>query len=166
MTFSFDIICHFISQTPRIFLFYRHSSTAFLFPVRRISAIRIHCLLLFAITAVDFPDPVNLCKVFCTCTADPRKNGTRNIVPYTEDRARKCCKRIGCKISCASETARPLFCMPTSIAIAVVLEYSTWKIFAARSPSIIPQKLWIATTPRTRTPQLTIFLHLLPRSLQ
>ena len=86
-------------KLPRIFL-YRHSSTAFLFPVRRISAIRIHCLLLFAITAVDFPDPVNLCKVFCTCTADPRKNGTRNIVPYTEDRARKCCKRIGCKISC------------------------------------------------------------------
>ena len=43
------------------------------------------------------------------------------------------------------------------VAIAVVLEYSTWKIFAARNPSIIPQKLWIATTPSTRTPQLTIF---------
>ena len=89
----------FYLSNSRIFL-YRHSSTALLFPVRRISAIRIHCLLLFAITAVDFPDPINLCKVFCTCTADPRKNGTRNIVPYTEDRARKCCKRIGCKISC------------------------------------------------------------------
>ena len=78
-------------------------------------------------------------------------------MPYTEDRARKCCKRIAAKLAAASETARPLFCMPTSIAIAVVLEYSTWKIFAARKPSIIPQKLWIATTPSTRTPQLTIF---------
>ncbi len=41
---------------------------------------------------------------------------------------------LAAKLAAASETARPLFCMPTSIAIAVVLEYSTWKIFAARRP--------------------------------
>ena len=64
---------------------------------------------------------------------------------------------LAAKLAAASETARPLFCMPTSIAMAVVLAYSTWNIFAARSPSIMPQKLWMDTTPRTRTPQLTIF---------
>ena len=78
-------------------------------------------------------------------------------MPYTENSTWKCCQWIAAKLAAARETASPLFCMPTSIAIAVVRVYSTWKILAARSPSIIPQKLWIATTPRTRTPQFKIF---------
>ena len=41
---------------------------------------------------------------------------------------------LATKLAAARETASPLFCMPTSIAIAVARVYSTWKNFCCKEP--------------------------------
>ena len=97
------------------------------------------------------------CPVFYAGTADSCKDGACDIMPYTENSTRKSCQWIGCKVSCCQRNCQSAVLHAHFNSYSCCRVYSTWKIFAARSPSIIPQKLWIATTPRTRTPQLKIF---------
>ena len=61
------------------------------------------------------------------------------------------------KFAVASVIARPLFCIPTSIARAVALSYSTWKMRPASNPSPIPARLCKITIQSTRNPDVMIF---------
>ena len=60
------------------------------------------------------------------------------------------------KLAVASEIASPLFCIPTSMAIAVTLSYGTFRSLAVANPIPIPHRLCRITTPRTSMPQLII----------
>ena len=82
---------------------------------------------------------------------------SRNIVPYTEDCPRQCANGFAAKFAVASVIARPLFCIPTSIARAVALSYSTWKMRPASNPSPIPARLCKITIQSTRNPDVMIF---------
>ena len=65
------------------------------------------------------------------------------------------------KFAAASEIASPLFCIPTSMPIAVTFFSSRFNAFAAPVPSTRPTTLWMATTIITSAPQVKIFSALL-----
>ena len=58
---------------------------------------------------------------------------------------------LAAKFAAARETARPLFCIPTSMEIAVALSYSTLKSFATSRPRPMPSRLCSTTTTRQST---------------
>ena len=57
------------------------------------------------------------------------------------------------KLVAANVTANPLFCIPTSIANAVVLSYLNFSIFPAHKPNSNPKILCIPTTTSVSKPE-------------